>query len=156
MARIPFSIWFQWWLDNTLWCLWRHFDQKFSGSDAWQWKLLLQDEDGQLLPYYPRGRKLKQKTFTVEHVARLRTSISQHCLATSMLTACGGAGGKKAGQKSQDSSEWVWPMGGVEWPLTREGSTNGSQPGHWPLALSPPPRVDLSCWIYAWQFLWQS
>ena len=152
MTRIPFSIWFQWWLDNSLWCLWRHFDQKFSGSDAWQWKLLLQDEDGQLLPYYPRGRKFKQKTFTVEHVARLRTSISQHCLATSMLTACGGAGGKKAGQKSQDSSEWVWPMGGVEWPLTREGSTNGSQPGHWPLALSPPPRVDLSCWISAWQF----
>ena len=56
-------------------------DQKDSGSDACQWNLMLQVDDGQLLPYYPQGRKLKQKTFTVEHVARLRTSIFHHCLA---------------------------------------------------------------------------
>ena len=35
------------------------------------------EKDGHSLPYYPQGRKPKQKTFTGKHVARLCASISQ-------------------------------------------------------------------------------
>ena len=90
-------------------------------------------QDGHLLPYYPQGRKWKQKTFTVEHVARLCTSIFQHCLAAicvDSMSDTGKAGGKMSwvilARTVTGFDQWE---GGTDQSDQGEPA-NSSRPGH--------------------------
>ena len=105
---------------------------------------LIMLQDGHLLPYYPRGRKLKQKTFTVggKHVARLCTSIFHHSASCHscwqhLLVRCLGLARTVSEFNQWESWSDHWPGE----PTNRKGA------GHWPLPPSPPPRVELCCCI---------
>ena len=96
------------------------------------------EKDGHSLPYYPQGRKPKQKTFTGKHVARLCASIFQPGPAIHV----DGMSGWWRDVLGESSRTVVGLSNGreVNWPLTREPA-NGNPRGHWPL--DPPPRVRL-------------
>ena len=110
---------------------------------------LIMLQDGHLLPYYPRGRKLKQKTFTVGKTCckTLYLNFSPLCLLPFMLTAlvlvrCLGL--------ARTVSEFdQWESWSDHWPGE---PTNRRRAGHWPLPPSPPPRVELCRICHAQQF----
>ena len=112
----------------------------------------LMPQDEHLLPYYPQGRKLKQKTFTVgnmlqDFVPQFFTTLPCHSRWQHLLVRCLGLG-----RTVVEFDQWERRTDQAD----QGEPTNRRRPGHWPL----PPFSSSSNskgWtlpltiIYAWQ-----